>query len=256
MRGPVIVDTETTGLDAYNDRVVEIACADVQTGEVLLDTLVYTDHPIHPEAHLSHGLTSDMLVGAPRFDEIAVRLSEIISGAEAMVGHNPFFDRVMLASEFRRAGVSLRWPVLVCTKRLWDRHEPPNRTLSKALERFTGRKHEPHRALRDVLATRDVVLAQLSEFNLHNVPWEELDPEQQRWIGPTHHVVRDASGAILVNFGKHEGKTLIEAARDVGYWKWILRSDFPAHVQQIAYHVVHFKRQGDDLVQWVEEVLA
>jgi len=97
-------------------------------------------------------------------------------------------------------------------------------------------------------------LKQLEEFELHGVEWKDMDPNQRRWIGPTDHLIWSPEySSVVVNFGKHKGTPVSEI--DVKYWSWILKKDFPTHVQQLAYQLVHFDKDDSELLRWIEENL-
>ncbi len=252
----IVLDTETTGVEAYVDRVIEIAVADWRTGAILLHSRVNPQRPIPPEVSELTGIADADVAGAPLFAEIGDRLAEIIHAASVLIGYNPFFDRAMIAQEFVRMRRPVaRWPKLICGKRLWDKHEPKQeRNLRAAHDRFVGQPIQGwHGALADTMATRAVVQRQIQLFSLDGVPWEEFDPEQARWCGGTNHLVwRD--GEIVVNFGKHEGKPVL--AVDRGYWRWILsKGDFPIHVRMVAQHVWDDNPTREEFMRWIAEHL-
>lgn len=251
----IVLDTETTGVDSYRDRVVEVAAQRMSDGQVLINTLVRPDISISAEATATHGITNEAVRTAPLFSAIAQDLANIIGSAEALIGYNPFFDRGILANEFARASVSVRWPILVCAKRLWNKHDPQNRKLASAYRRFVGGEFKAHRALSDADATRRVVAAQFEEFGLHGTPWAELDPEQRQWVGPTSHLIVDhSSGAIVINFGKHKGEPVVRVPRR--YWQWIDKSaDFPVHILQLAWQMTRTRKTETEILAWIKEHL-
>ena len=75
----VVLDTETTGLDE-DAEIVEIAIVD-STGKVLLDTLVKPSKPlpVYCEASEIHGITNEMLVNAPNWQDIYEKVSRAIA---------------------------------------------------------------------------------------------------------------------------------------------------------------------------------
>lgn len=96
---PFILDTETTDLDGL---LVEIAVIDIQ-GHVQLNTRVNPQCEIEPGAQAIHGLTLDMLAGAPVFADIAQQLHELLTGRPVAV-YNVDFDRNILRNEVQRLG--------------------------------------------------------------------------------------------------------------------------------------------------------
>jgi DNA polymerase-3 subunit epsilon len=94
-----ILDTETTGLDANKDRIIELALllvdVDVRTGRPLQVLDVYDEledpgMPIPPDALRVTGIT-DAMVAGKRLDE--ARIAALMEGVSLVVAHNARFDR-------------------------------------------------------------------------------------------------------------------------------------------------------------------
>ncbi|MFE7194461.1 exonuclease domain-containing protein [Kitasatospora sp. NPDC057541] len=83
---PVVVDAETTGLSGY---VVDLTVMRLD-GEVLLDTLVDPQMPIPEEATEVHGITDEMVRGAPVFGDVVARLEEVLRGRRVLIWNAPF----------------------------------------------------------------------------------------------------------------------------------------------------------------------
>ncbi|RZJ26428.1 MAG: DNA polymerase III subunit epsilon [Haliea sp.] len=101
--GPVtrvlILDTETTGLDASRDRIMELAllAVDVETatglptGDVeVYDGLEDPGMPIPPDIQALTGISEDMVRGQ-RLDE--QRVADMLGRADLVLAHNAGFDR-------------------------------------------------------------------------------------------------------------------------------------------------------------------
>jgi len=101
--GPVtrvlILDTETTGLDALRDRIMELALLSVDvetatglpTGRVeVYDGLEDPGMPIPAEIQALTGINNDMVRGQ-RLDE--QRVADMLSSADLVLAHNAGFDR-------------------------------------------------------------------------------------------------------------------------------------------------------------------
>ncbi len=119
--GPIaVIDVETTGLFPFrHDRVVEVAAVVVQVdGHVEREfvSLVNPARDIGPSS--IHGLTSEDLLYAPRFEEIAALILDALRGTVAIAAHNVRFDRQFLDSEFSRFGCPLPDCLSICTMRL------------------------------------------------------------------------------------------------------------------------------------------
>ena len=97
-KDPLILDTETTGLDGF---IVQIAVIN-STGGVLLDTMVNPQCAISEEAQAIHGITAEMVADAPTFADLEPKLIELLSGRRVAV-YNAAFDRGVICREIRRA---------------------------------------------------------------------------------------------------------------------------------------------------------
>ena len=241
----IVLDTETTGLDKEKDRVVEIGIVSFRDGSTLMEQRINPGVSIPSEVTMIHGISDEDVQGCPRFADVAENIKFAIESAEAIIGYHIFYDFDMLSAEVARAGVQVRWPTLVCAKRVWEAHEPKERNLQNAYKRFVDRNgfDKAHSAIADIRATRDVLISQITEFNLQDVPWEKFDPERSLWWGPSSHIImRD--GDLVVNFGKHQGKLVAEV--DTGFWKWVSSKDFPDHIQLLSLEMVWADELGLD----------
>lgn len=260
MTRAIVVDCETTGLNPEKSRVIEIAIVDFVSGEVLLKSYFNPECEITAEITAINHITNEMVKDAPLFAAHAPLIAQLISDSEAFIGQNPFFDKGMIAEEMKRAGVTITWPQLVCTKRIWDVYEPrEERHLMNAYKRFVDRAgfEGAHGALPDTLAAREVLLGQIKEFGLRDpdtgvmIPWDQMDPERKHWWGPSAHVLRHPEkGHLVCNFGKNKDKPIVEV--DLGFWRWVKDRDFPDHVMMIAIKMIDFG--GDARFHaWAEE---
>jgi len=116
--GPIaVIDVETTGLFPFrHDRVVEVAAVVVQANgrnEREFVSLVNPSRDIGPSS--IHGLTSEDILHAPQFAEIAALLLDVLRGTVAIAAHNVRFDRQFLESEFSRLGFQLPDCFSICT---------------------------------------------------------------------------------------------------------------------------------------------
>ena len=169
------LDTETTGLSPwFGDRICEIAILRCQ-GDAILDTfetLVNPQRPISPGAARVNGLTGLDLVDAPLFAEIAPQVKLWLEDA-LIVCHNAPFDLGFISSEFNRLGQILA-PVEVIDTLLLARQyfDFDSNSLQAIADHFMIDRSGAHRALADVLTTRDV----LEHFlvKLKRLPFDEL----------------------------------------------------------------------------------
>jgi DNA polymerase-3 subunit epsilon len=180
-----VIDVETTGLfPMRQDRIVEIGIVIMQAdGKVLteFDTLVNPKRDIGPTS--IHGLTSENVLGAPTFGEIAGNVLDSLAGTVALAGHNVRFDYQFLKAEFGRLGYD--WPEchLVCTMQLAG-----GGGLSECCNTFgVGNMGEEHKAIADARAAgrllaellRDQPRASGELAALKPIIWPRFDGERR-----------------------------------------------------------------------------
>lgn len=108
----VVIDTETTGLDAANAWIVEFAAVRLSAGRLGMDAplrrLLRPGVPIPHAASQIHGIDDVAVADAPDFAGVAGELAAALDGA-LVIGHSIGFDLAVLKREFERAGKP--WPV-------------------------------------------------------------------------------------------------------------------------------------------------
>lgn len=120
-----VIDAETTGYYPARDRIVEVAIRRVDAaGTVLDDYSTLVDAERDPGLATQHGITADMLLGAPLFSEIASDVAIRLSGA-VWVGHNLAFEARFLHEEFELVGAQPPIAPMLCTMGLC-RHFGPS----------------------------------------------------------------------------------------------------------------------------------
>lgn len=119
--GPIaVIDVETTGLFPFrHDRVVEVAAVVARADGRIEREFVSLVNPARDIGSSSiHGLTTEDILDAPKFAEIAGALLEALSGVVAIAAHNVRFDHQFLESEFSRLGCELPECFSLCTMQL------------------------------------------------------------------------------------------------------------------------------------------
>ncbi|RST88133.1 DNA polymerase III subunit epsilon [Aquibium carbonis] len=104
----IIFDTETTGLDSREDRIIEIGGVELvnrfPSGRFIHFYIHPGDRQIHPEAQAVHGISLADLQGKPRFAEIAEEFLAFTEGAK-LIAHNAGFDMGFVNQELARIGM-------------------------------------------------------------------------------------------------------------------------------------------------------
>ncbi|TXS51697.1 DEDDh family exonuclease [Streptomyces sp. t39] len=161
--GYAVVDVETTGL-ARDDRIISAAVYRLDARGGVEDhwyTLVNPERD--PGPVWIHGLTSDVLEGAPLFGEIAAELSSRLEG-RVLVAHNASFDWGMISREYARARGEAPTRQRLCTIALAKelRLPLPNLKLESLAAHFGVVQQRAHHALDDAR-----VLAEAFRPSLH-----------------------------------------------------------------------------------------
>jgi CBS domain-containing protein len=109
----VVLDTETTGLDARKARIVQIGALRLVGGQIVngerYETLVDPGLPIPPETTQVHGISDADVRGAPRFADAWPRL-EAYLGQSIVIGHTIGYDFAIIERELERIGSSWSRP--------------------------------------------------------------------------------------------------------------------------------------------------
>jgi len=248
----VVFDTETTGINARFDRIVEIACVKLHPDgrrEVWVRRL-NPGIPIPAASTAIHGIGDADVAGAPRFADVALELAEFLANAD-LAGYNiTGFDLPVLRIEFLRAGIlfEIGQRRLLDAQRIFFAREP--RHLAAAARFYCGLDHQgAHGALADAEMTMQVLIGQFQKYEdlpraiaqLHELFCagldQDMDPEGR---------FRLVNGQPTVNFGRNRGRTLKDMSRqEPGFLRWILKGDFSAPVKEIARRFLPEEERGE-----------
>lgn len=170
MRREIVLDTETTGLQAEGgDRLIEIGCVEllnrVPTGQEF-HVYVNPERDVPAEASAVHGLTLEFLADKPVFSKVVKDFLDFIAD-DHLVIHNAGFDVGFLNMELRRVSAPLiKSDRVVDTLQLARRKHPggPN-TLDALCKRYgiDNSKRTKHGALLDSLLLAEVYIELLGE---------------------------------------------------------------------------------------------
>ena len=102
----VLLDTETTGLSSINDKIIEIACIEINdhipTGEKF-HVFLNPEMDISLGAYETHGISKEFLIDKPKFKEVSKDFLNFISGKKLVI-HNADFDLAFLNKELKDVG--------------------------------------------------------------------------------------------------------------------------------------------------------
>ena len=238
----VFFDLETTGVDPQSDKIVEIAALRVEPDGSREDRCrrVNPGRPIPPGATAVHGIRDEDVREEPPFRSIARGLLDWIGDADLAGFNVARFDLILLERELREAGLDLG----LAGRRVVDAmtlfHRKERRDLTAAVRFYLDRDHEDaHSALGDVLATAEILEAQLERYPDLPRTVDELDDllspaAAKDGVDRAAKFVWRPEGAVF-SFGKHQGKTLRDVATQApGYLDWILSTDFPEDAKELV----------------------
>ncbi|MBQ7801662.1 MAG: PolC-type DNA polymerase III [Oscillospiraceae bacterium] len=102
----VAFDLETTGLSSRTDRIIEIGAVILKNGQEIdrFQTFVDPERKLEKKIVDLTGITDDMLVGAPKIEEVLPKFLEFIGG-RVLVAHNSDFDTGFIRAECLRQGL-------------------------------------------------------------------------------------------------------------------------------------------------------
>lgn len=179
-------DTETTGVDAVNERIVTASfiLPDGSASSVLINPGV----PIPPQAAAVHGITDQAAAAGCRPADgvgwIVAMLRWAWSIGAVVVGHNVSYDLTITAAEARRHGTEplvVAGPVLdtlVLDKQL-DRYRPGKRTLVALADHYAVDMGPAHDATADAAAA--VALARILAPRLDGMSPADAHRAQHVW---------------------------------------------------------------------------
>lgn len=105
----IIFDTETTGLSADEDRIIEIGAVELEnrfpTGRTFHRFINPGNRRVHPDALAVHGITNEQLVDEMPFSDVVTEWLAFTDGA-SLVAHNAKFDVGFFNAEFARIGMT------------------------------------------------------------------------------------------------------------------------------------------------------
>jgi DNA polymerase III subunit epsilon len=184
------IDTETTGRDPLNDRVVEVACVFWRDGAVIgrKSWLVNPGCPIPKEAFDIHGIGDDEVKDAPPFRAIVPELYDCLHGYVPMA-YNAEYDRKVLQAELGRVDSlpaqvppAFRKGVEWIDPLVWARELQKlekSRALGDVVQRLGIVLENAHRAAADAEATLHVFSAFVGDIRVPKL-YGALIQEQRR----------------------------------------------------------------------------
>ena len=258
-----IVDIETTGGYAEDHRITEVAIYH-HDGIQVTDSF---HSLVNPGRNIPHyitgltGITSEMVMYSPAFEEIADEIFKWLEG-KVFVAHNAHFDYSFLKKEFEQVGISWQSKKL-CTVRLSRKIIPGLRSysLGSLTESLGIKVVNRHRADGDAAATvkvfdqllrrdRDGYIAKALKRNSGetilppNLPKEEFDRLPAL---PGVYYFQNARGVVI-----YVGKAINIKKRIAGHFTGDAREWSRSRIRNEIHHV-RYELTGNELIALVLE---
>jgi len=156
----VVIDLETTGLDAKLDDIIEIAAVRYKDKKIIdsYTTLVNPLKPIPEHITKINGITNEMVKNAPTIEEALPKLIDFISDS-IIVAHNASFDLKFLKSHAARMGIEISNPytdTLTLSRKVFPELE--NHKLTTVANHIGFYADTFHRAYNDAMACGQILL--------------------------------------------------------------------------------------------------
>lgn len=89
--GCYIIDTETTGLDAVQNELLQVSIIDSE-GNIMFDSYFRPCASSWDDAQAVNGISPDMVQNAPRISDRIAEINGILASAGTIIGYNTSFD--------------------------------------------------------------------------------------------------------------------------------------------------------------------
>lgn len=104
----IILDTETTGLSFNTDKIIEIACIELENQiptKNKFHVFINPNMDISDGAYQTHGITREFLKDKPEFKDIVKEFLSFIKDSKLII-HNADFDLAFLNKELQNLGMA------------------------------------------------------------------------------------------------------------------------------------------------------
>lgn len=149
-----VLDTETTGLSAYYDEIIEIGILRVRDNIIVgqYSQLIQPENEIDPFITALTGITNEMVAGMPSITEVK---DEVLSflGDDIILGHNTSFDIRFLNEGFNQAINNPYMDTMQFARKVFP--ELKHHRLSDLME-YLGLTNNEHRSIADCIATKEL----------------------------------------------------------------------------------------------------
>jgi len=214
----VVLDTETTGLSIEKDRIVEIACIELDdhlpTKNLFHTFLNPEGVKVSEDAFDIHGYSNEFLNDKPKFKDIARDFIQFIEGKKIII-HNAEFDLNFLNKELRSLNLEIINKQNVIDSLTLAREKFPGATaknLTSLCKKFKidTSSREKHSALLDCKLLSKVYIELIDDKELkfsYNEPNEDTSQSKKKSLGKVIQPSLDE----IENYKKFLKKNIVNA---------------------------------------------
>jgi DNA polymerase-3 subunit epsilon len=219
-------DIEATGLDPYEDRILELAVIRVDDDALVFHAFFDPERAIPADAAAVHGITREDVAGCPTFRTCAEAIQRLVDGAVLVGFVSRRYDTLLLDAELRRGGqrgLDLATVQEIDLYRVWRESEP--RDLGTAVRRFLDRDHQmAHRAVPDTAVLPPLLREMARVFGYTHEDMIRLSRPEWEVDRSAKLRLDSDTGEVMFNFGRHRGQPV---RLNDEYLEWMMGADFP-----------------------------
>ena len=155
----VVFDTETTGLDAERDEIIEIGAVKIKNGIICeeFQTLVKPKNEISAETTSINNISNEMVKDAPLID-VAIRDFYRWTRGATLVAYNIAFDYKFIQKAAKNEGLNFDNPCIDAMVVARNKLRLSRYRLSDVAKRLDVTLNNAHRALADSIATAEAFI--------------------------------------------------------------------------------------------------
>lgn len=167
-----VLDTETTGLDAYRNEIIEIGILKVRDNQIVnrYSQLIQPQYRIPSFITSLTGISNEMVRGMPTILEVREEVLDFI-GDDIIIGHNTSFDIRFLSAAFHQTLPHHYMDTMQFARKVYP--ELSRHRLSD-LTAYLHLTNNEHRALADCISTKELYDAIKNTMKRKNLRIEDL----------------------------------------------------------------------------------
>jgi len=230
--GVVIFDTETTGLDFFQEKIIQLAAVRVINGKVVAEFDRYVDVGLAADPRLYeafiksqaiHHITEEQVKNG---DPLSVVLQDffVFVGTSPLIAHNMHFDKMMLRTniqtlpqdnellaDYHRVAQQYHFDTLVLSRMMYP--EEKSHRLESLLECFGLEGVNSHNALDDVKATASLLTKIVADLPERMQQVDAVLDEYSALINPVNHHLKSLFPLFYTSALKQFSVGLVDVLR-------------------------------------------